>query len=204
MLATATTGHRRVAAGRERRPVRGHQRVISHADDPAARIPVRVAEAVELLEVDVPDAGLLAQFPECRVLEGFAVQDEPAGEGPPPSNGGPRAGSAARAARLADGEDAPGRPPPGRCLHATPPPGHEHRALLRRAHARDRPAREVKEILLHAVPEDHAARRHLRLEHQLSPCSSRPATMAAEECRLTNGSRTAYRSLPSSQSRRKP
>ena len=44
---------RRVRSRHERRAIAGEQRIVGDGDDPAARITVRIAEGIELLEVDV-------------------------------------------------------------------------------------------------------------------------------------------------------
>src|SRR4051812_7185540 len=59
-----------------------HQSIIGDGDDAAARIAVRVAESIELLEKDVADSGLLLQLAQRSVVEALVHAHESAGERP--------------------------------------------------------------------------------------------------------------------------
>ena len=75
------------AVGGEGAAVGGQEGHVGHADHPAPGIPPRIAEGVELLQVDVLDPGGFAQLPQGRLLQALPVADETAGQGPEAGEG---------------------------------------------------------------------------------------------------------------------
>jgi hypothetical protein len=59
-----------------------HQSVVGHADDALARVALRCAKGVELLEVEAGDAGLLLEFAAGGFFEALVDADEAAGQRP--------------------------------------------------------------------------------------------------------------------------
>ena len=72
----------RIRACHERRHSAGEQRVVRNRDHPAARIACRIAEGIELLEVDVPDARLLFELAARGIFERFPVANKPSRKRP--------------------------------------------------------------------------------------------------------------------------
>src|SRR5262245_4253199 len=60
------------------------EREIGDADHASARVPLRVTEGVELLQVDISHSDLFLQFTLRRLFQRFVNIHETAGQGPPP------------------------------------------------------------------------------------------------------------------------
>ena len=62
--------------------VGAEQRKIGDGDHAAARVAVRFAKGIKLLQVDVVDVGFFAQFAKRGIFQVFVDLDKAAGQGP--------------------------------------------------------------------------------------------------------------------------
>ena len=72
----------RVFVGGTQRRSAADQRQVRHRDAARGRVALRLGERIELLEVDIVDAGLLRQLARRRLLDGLAAADAAAGQRP--------------------------------------------------------------------------------------------------------------------------
>ncbi len=69
-----------------------HQRVVGYGNNTLPRIAIRLAEGVELLEIDFTQAGLLLKFAQSSVFQRLLHVDESTGNASVPRKARCRAG----------------------------------------------------------------------------------------------------------------